>query len=46
MSTRRLCFKAGTRLPNNEALAAMVSRVTGLQVRNAQVTLSGHGALN
>ena len=39
---RRLCFKAGTRLPNNEALAAVVSRVTGLQVRNAQATLSGH----
>lgn len=39
---RRLCFKAGTRLPNNEALAAVVSRGTGLQVRNAQVTLSGH----
>ena len=28
-------------MPNNEALASVVSRVTGLQVRNAQVTMAG-----
>ena len=38
---QHLCFKTGTRVPNNEALASVVSRVTGLQVRNAQVTMAG-----
>ena len=38
---QRLCCKAGTRVPNNEALAVVVSHVTGLQVRNAQVTMTG-----
>ena len=38
---QRLCYKTGTRVPSNEALAVLVSRVTGLQVRNAQVTMSG-----
>ena len=37
---QHLCYKAGTRVPNNEALAAVVSLVTGLQVRNAQVTMA------
>ena len=37
----RLCLKAGTRVPSNEALAATVSRVLGLKVRNEQVTLPG-----
>ena len=38
---QRLCYKTGTRVPSNEALAVVVSRVTGLQVQNAQVTMSG-----
>ena len=37
----RLCLKAGTRVPSNEALAAAVSRVLGRKVRNEQVTLPG-----
>ena len=37
----RLCLKAGTRVPSNEALAATVSRVLGRKVRNEQVTLPG-----
>ena len=37
----RLCLKAGTRVPSNEALAAAVSRVLGRKVRNEQVTLAG-----
>ena len=36
----RLCLKAGTRVPSNEALAAAVSRATGSLVRNEQVKLS------
>ena len=38
---QRLCLKAGTRVPSNEALAAAVSRVLGRKVRNEQVTLPG-----
>ena len=38
---QHLCFKTGTKVPNNETLASVVSRVTGLQVRNAQVTMAG-----
>ena len=37
----RLCLKAGTRVPSNEALAAAVSRALGRKVRNEQVTLPG-----
>ena len=37
----RLCLKAGTRVPSNEALAAAVSRVLARKVRNEQVTLPG-----
>ena len=38
---QELCFKTGTRVQNFEALAACVSRVTGLDVRNKQITMSG-----
>ena len=38
---QELCFKTGTRVQNFEALAACVSRVTGLDMRNKQITMSG-----
>ena len=38
---QRLCYKAGTWVPTNEALATVVSRVAGVNVRNVQVTMPG-----
>jgi hypothetical protein len=38
---QRLCYKVGTQVPCNEALAAVLSRVVGAEVRNVQVTLPG-----
>ena len=38
---QRLCYKAGTRVPSNDTLATVVSRVAGVDVRNAQVTMPG-----
>ena len=38
---QRLCYKVGTQVTCNEALAAVLSRVVGVEVRNVQVTLPG-----
>ena len=38
---QHLCYKAGMRVPSNEALATVVSRVAGVNVRNVQVTMPG-----
>ncbi len=37
----RLCFKPGTLVASNAALAAAVGRVAGVQVRTGPVTLPG-----